>query len=154
MEPLQNLRTLNDNECKLVQLPDKVKVERISGLNKPTLEPIARIERKRDTLVLYKLLEDAELDRKYNLRELDREIGPYSAEGFNEQVIKLSPLDVQYADALTLVWQNQALPRNFLIQQLQEDQISMHEILLQSSEYFLHTGTKLYYPPEHVIFLK
>jgi len=33
-------------------------------LNKPTLETIARIERKRDKLVLYILLEAAELDRK------------------------------------------------------------------------------------------
>jgi len=52
---------------------------------------------------------------------LDGEIGPYSAEGFDEQVIKLSPLDVQYADALTLVQQNQALLCNFFIQQLQGD---------------------------------
>ncbi|KAK8464628.1 hypothetical protein PHAVU_010G039700 [Phaseolus vulgaris] len=142
---------LNINECKTVQPQDKVKVKRTSGKNKPNLETIARIERKRDKLVFQILLEAAELDRKYNLTVSGGEIGPYSAEGFDEEVIKLSPLDVQYADALTLVRQNQALLCNFLIQRLQGDQISMHEILLQSLVYFLHTGTKLYCPPEHVI---
>ncbi|CAJ1948826.1 unnamed protein product [Sphenostylis stenocarpa] len=142
---------LNFNESKTVQPHDKVKVKRTSGKNEPNSETIARIERKRDQLVFHILLEAAELDRKYHLRVSNGEIGPYSAEGFDEQVIKLSPLDVQYADALTLVRQNQALLCNFLIQRLQGDQISMHEILLQSLVYFLHTGTKLYCPPEHVI---
>ncbi|KAL5134276.1 hypothetical protein HKD37_03G007465 [Glycine soja] len=125
---------LNVNEFKVVQSHDKVTIKKASGKNKPNLETIAHIERKRDKLVFQILLEAAELDRKYHL-----------------QVIKLSPLDVQYADALTLVRQNQALLCNFLIQQLQGDQISMHEILLQSLVYFLHTGTKLCCPPEHVI---
>ncbi|KAG2381063.1 uncharacterized protein HKW66_Vig0204360 [Vigna angularis] len=142
---------LNINECKTAHPRDKAKVKRTSGKNKPNLDTIAHIERKRDKLVFQILLEAAELDRKYNVRVSGGEIGPYSAEGFDEQIIKLSPLDVQYADALTLVRQNQALLCNFLIQRLQGDQISMHEILLQSLVYFLHTGTKLYCPPEHVI---
>ncbi|XP_020235831.1 uncharacterized protein LOC109815494 isoform X2 [Cajanus cajan] len=143
---------LNINECKMVQSHhDNVKVKRASGKCKPNLETIAQIERKRDRLVFHILLEAAELDRKYHSRVSNGEDGPYAAEGFDEQVVKLSPLDVQYADALTLVRQNQALLCNFLIQRLQGDQISMHEILLQSLVYFLHTGTKLYCPPEHVI---
>ncbi|RDY04904.1 hypothetical protein CR513_11313, partial [Mucuna pruriens] len=142
---------LNINECKMVQSHDNVKVKRVSGKNKPYLETIAHIERKRDKLVFHILLEAAELDRKFHLTVSNGEDGPYSAEGFDEQVVKLSPLDVQYADALTLVRQNQALLCNFLIQRLLGDQISMHEILLQSLVYFLHTGTKLYCPPEHVI---
>ncbi|XP_014516304.1 uncharacterized protein LOC106774021 isoform X1 [Vigna radiata var. radiata] len=142
---------LNINEFKTAHPRDKAKVKRTSGKNKPNLDTIAHIERKRDKLVFEILLEAAELDRKYNVRVSGGEIGPYSAEGFDEQIIKLSPLDVQYADALTLVRQNQALLCNFLIQRLQGDQISMHEILLQSLVYFLHTGTKLYCPPEHVI---
>ncbi|KAL2659228.1 hypothetical protein AAZV13_03G074500 [Glycine max] len=142
---------LNVNEFKVVQSHDKVTIKKASGKNKPNLETIAHIERKRDKLVFQILLEAAELDRKYHLQVSNGEDGAYSAEGFDEQVIKLSPLDVQYADALTLVRQNQALLCNFLIQQLQGDQISMHEILLQSLVYFLHTGTKLCCPPEHVI---
>ncbi|KAG5009705.1 hypothetical protein GYH30_018179 [Glycine max] len=142
---------LNVNEFKAVQSHDKVKVKRASGKNKPNLETIAHIERKRDKLVFQMLLEAAELDRKYHLQVSNGEDEAYSAEGFDEQVIKLSPLDVQYADALTLVRQNQALLCKFLIKRLQGDQISMHEILLQSLVYILHTGTKLYCPPEHVI---
>ncbi|XP_028224925.1 uncharacterized protein LOC114406426 isoform X2 [Glycine soja] len=142
---------LSVNEFKVVQSHDKVMIKKASGKNKPNLETIAHIERKRDKLVFQILLEAAELDRKYHLQVSNGEDGAYSAEGFDEQVIKLSPLDVQYADALTLVRQNQALLCNFLIQQLQGDQISMHEILLQSLVYFLHTGTKLCCPPEHVI---
>ncbi|KAK7285495.1 hypothetical protein RJT34_20268 [Clitoria ternatea] len=142
---------LNINESKIMQSRDNVEVKRASGKNKPNLETIAHIERKRDKLVFHILLEAAELDRKYHFRVSNWERGPYSTEGFDEQVIKLSPLDVQYADALTLVRQNQALLCNFLVQRLQRDQISMHEILLQSLVYFLHTGTKLYCPPEHVI---
>lgn len=142
---------LSIKECKIMQSRDNVEVKGASGKNKPNLETIAHIERKRDKLVFHILLEAAELDRKYNLRVSDGEGGPYSAEGFDEQVIKLSPLDVQYADALTLVRQNQDLLCNFLIRRLQRHQISMHEILLQSLVYFLYTGTKLFCPPEHVI---
>ncbi|XP_061338809.1 uncharacterized protein LOC133285568 isoform X2 [Gastrolobium bilobum] len=142
---------LNINDCKIVQSHDVVEVKLASERNKPNLETIAHIERKRDKLVFHILLEAAELDRKYHSRISAGEDSPYSVEGFDEQVIKLSPLDVQYTDALTLVRQNQALLCNFLIQRLRRDQISMHEILLQSLVYFLHSGTKLYCPPEHVI---
>ncbi|KAL2319377.1 hypothetical protein Fmac_028346 [Flemingia macrophylla] len=143
---------LNVNEWRMVQSHhDNVKVKRASGKGKPNLETIAQIERKRDRLVFCILLEAAELDRKYHSKVSNGEGGPYTAEGFDEQVVKLSPLDIQYADALTLVRQNQALLCNFLVKRLQGDQISMHEILLQSLVYFLHTSTKLYCPSEHVI---
>ncbi|XP_027334716.1 uncharacterized protein LOC113849198 isoform X2 [Abrus precatorius] len=142
---------LNVSECKIVQSCDNVELKGAYKKNKPHLETIAHIERKRDKLVFHILLEAAELDRNFHLRVSNGEDNFYSVEGFDEPVIKLSPLDVQHADALTLVRQNQALLCNFLIQRLQRDQISMHEILLQSLVYFLHTGTKLYCPPEHVI---
>ena len=142
---------LNINESKTLQSHDIAELKKASGKNKANLETVAHIEGKRDKLVFHILLEAAELDRKYHLRVSDGEGSLYFAEGFDEQVIKLSPLDVQYADALTLVRQNQALLCNFLIRRLRRDQISMHEILLQSLVYFLHSGTKLYCPPEHVI---
>jgi len=40
LEPLTV--SANVNECKMVQPPDKVEVKRIFGLNKPTLETIAK----------------------------------------------------------------------------------------------------------------
>ncbi|GAU36316.1 hypothetical protein TSUD_353610 [Trifolium subterraneum] len=142
---------LNIKEGKTVHTHTNVNAKGAFGKNKPNLETIAHIERKRDKLVFHILLEAAELDRKYHLRVSDGEGGPYCGEGFDEQVIKMSSHDEQHADALTLVRQNQALLCNFLIQRLQRDQISMHEILLQSLVYFLHTGTKLFCPPESVI---
>ncbi|KAK2405981.1 hypothetical protein QL285_041771 [Trifolium repens] len=142
---------LNIKAGKTVHSHTNVNAKGAFGKNKPNLETIAHIERKRDKLVFHILLEAAELDRKYHLRVSDGEGGPYCAEGFDEQVIKMSSHDEQHADALTLVRQNQALLCNFLIQRLQRDQISMHEILLQSLVYFLHTGTKLFCPPESVI---
>ncbi|XP_004510166.1 uncharacterized protein [Cicer arietinum] len=142
---------LNIKEGKNVQSHGNVEAKGAFGKNKPNLETIAHIERKRDKLAFHILLEAAELDRKYHIRLSDGEGGPYCAEGFDEQVIKISSHDEQHADALTLVRQNQALLCNFLIQRLQREQISMHEILLQSLVYFLHTGTKLFCPPESVI---
>ncbi|XP_013443976.2 uncharacterized protein [Medicago truncatula] len=142
---------LNIKEGKTIHSHAIVDAKGTFGKNKPNLETIAHIERKRDKLVFQILLEAAELDKKYHLRVSDGEGGPYCAEGFGEKVIKISSPDEQHADALTLVRQNQALICNFLIQRLQRDQISMHEILLQSLVYYLHTGTKLFCPPESVI---
>lgn len=142
---------VNIRESKIMQSNDIMELKMASGKNKTNLETLAQIERKRDKVVFQILLEAAELDRKYHFRVSDGGDGTYSAEGFDDQVIKLSPIDIQYADALTLVRQNQALLCNFLIQRLQRDQISMHEILLQCLVFFLHSGTKLYCPPEHVI---
>ncbi|KAE9611172.1 hypothetical protein Lal_00012079 [Lupinus albus] len=142
---------VNIKESKVLPSHDILKLKSASGKNKTNFETLANIERKRDKVVFQILLEAAELDRKYHSKVADGEDVPYSAEGFDDQVIKLSPIDVQYADALTLVRQNQALLCNFLIQRLRRDQISMHEILLQSLVFFLHSGTKLHCPPEHVI---
>ncbi|XP_020968410.1 uncharacterized protein LOC107617506 isoform X3 [Arachis ipaensis] len=141
----------NINARKTLQFHNIKQLNKASGTNKANLETVANLEGKRDKLVFHILLEAAELDRKYHSTVSDGEDCPYFTEGFDEQVIKLSPHDIQYADALTLVRQNQALLCSFLIQRLRRDQISMHEILLQSLLYFLHSGTKLYCPPEHVI---
>ncbi|KAK9120349.1 hypothetical protein Syun_017966 [Stephania yunnanensis] len=55
------------------------------------------------------------------------------------------------ADAVTLVRQNQALLCHFLIQHLQKEKHSMHEILMQSLLFFLRSATEIFCPPEHVI---
>ncbi|XP_054784251.1 uncharacterized protein LOC129291108 isoform X2 [Prosopis cineraria] len=146
---LMDLLNINDN--KISRSDDIVELKRTFGNSKTNLETIAHLERKRDKLVLQILLEAAEMDRKYQARLSNGDDCPYSAEGVDDQVIKLSPLDVQSADAITLVRQNQALLCNFLVQRLHREQNSMHEILLQSLIYVLHTATKLYCPPELVI---
>lgn len=142
---------LNINENKISRSDDIIELKRTFGKSKPNLETIAHLERKRDKLVLQILLEAAEMDRKYHARLSNGEDCLYSTEGVDGQVIKLSPLDVQSADAITLVRQNPALLCNFLVQHLHREQNSMHEILLQSLIYVLHTATKLWCPPELVI---
>ncbi|XP_021829953.1 uncharacterized protein LOC110770086 isoform X2 [Prunus avium] len=123
----------------------------VSGKSKNDLETISLLERKRDKIVLQILLEAAELDREYREKVSDRGLSPYYTVGFDEQVIRLCPLDVQSADAITLVRQNQALLCCFLIQRLQREQHSMHEILMQCMIFLLNSATKLYCAPEHVI---
>lgn len=145
------LMDLLNIDNKSSQSRDVVELKKTFAKSKANLETISHLERKRDKLVLLILLEAAEMDRKYHARISNGEGCPYSAEGVDDQVIKLSPLDVQSADAITLVRQNQALLCNFLIQQLHREQSSMHEILMQSLVYVLHTATKLYCPPELVI---
>uniref|UniRef100_A0A6N2N9G8 Uncharacterized protein n=1 Tax=Salix viminalis TaxID=40686 RepID=A0A6N2N9G8_SALVM len=109
------------------------------------LETIALLEKKRDKIVLQLLLEAAELDRKF------QRTSDYYTEGIVQQVIKLSPLDVQSTDAITLVRQNQALLCSFLIQRLKKEQHSMHEILMHCLVFLLHSATQLYCAPEEVI---
>uniref|UniRef100_A0A6N2KJZ3 Uncharacterized protein n=1 Tax=Salix viminalis TaxID=40686 RepID=A0A6N2KJZ3_SALVM len=112
---------------------------------KLSLGTIALLEKKRDKIVLQLLLEAAELDRKF------QRTSDYYTEGIVQQVIKLSPLDVQSTDAITLVRQNQALLCSFLIQRLKKEQHSMHEILMHCLVFLLHSATQLYCAPEEVI---
>uniref|UniRef100_A0A9I9CNE9 Galactose-binding domain-containing protein n=1 Tax=Cucumis melo TaxID=3656 RepID=A0A9I9CNE9_CUCME len=124
---------------------------RLAGKSKADLETIAHLERKRDKVVLQILLEAAELDRKYHLNLNDSEFCPYNGEELDEKMIMLSSNDVQSADAVTLVRQNQALLCTFVIRLLQRKPNSMHEILMQSLLFFLHSATKLHCSPEDVI---
>ncbi|KAM1229987.1 hypothetical protein ACFX2I_040199 [Malus domestica] len=135
-------RTPQNHETGMQMLAEKSKSE---------LETIALLERKRDKTVLQILLEAAELDRKYREQVSDAGISPYCTAGFDEQVIMVSALDVQSADAITLVRQNQALLCCFLVQRLQREQHSMHEILMQCMIFLLNSATKLCCAPEHVI---
>ncbi|XP_022147021.1 uncharacterized protein LOC111016058 isoform X2 [Momordica charantia] len=123
---------------------------RLAGKSQADLETIAHLERKRDKVVLQILLEAAELDRKYHLNLSDSESCPYNSEGLDEKMITLSSNDMQSADAVTLVRQNQALLCTFVIRLLQRRPNSMHEILMQSLLFLLHSATKLYCCPEDV----
>ncbi|KAK9273545.1 hypothetical protein L1049_018355 [Liquidambar formosana] len=145
---------INQMNCKgaKIQPNDEIsELRRVFGKNNSNLETLAHLERKRDKIVLQILLEAAQLDKEYQKKVSDREDCQYTTEAYDEQVINLSPLDTEFTDAITLVRQNQALLCNFLIQRLKREQHSMHEILLQSLLFLLHSATKLFCTPEHVI---
>ncbi|PON87476.1 Galactose-binding domain-like [Trema orientale] len=124
---------------------------KVSGKSRTGLETIAQLEKKRDKIVLQILLEAAELDRKYREKMSGGEDGLCNNGISDEQVVNLSQLDAQSVDAITLVRQNQALLCNFLIERLQRKHHSLHEILMQSLVFLLHSATKLHCSSEHVI---
>ncbi|KAL5834799.1 hypothetical protein ACOSQ4_014296 [Xanthoceras sorbifolium] len=145
------LSQMKISKAKILRSSGITELRKISGKNNCDLGTIADLEKKRDKIVLQLLLEAAELDMKYRKKLSVGEHHPSSSEGFDEQIIMLSPHDIQAADAVTLVRQNQALLCNFLIQWLQREQHSMQEILMHCLVFFLHSATKLYCPPEVVI---
>ncbi|XP_051144595.1 uncharacterized protein LOC127260737 isoform X2 [Andrographis paniculata] len=116
---------------------------------KDDLKHLADIERKRDRVVLEILIEAAVLDKKH--RKLESELHVEVA----EDVVNLSEQDFLSADAITLARQNQALLCNFLIERLlrdsHEEQQPVHEILMWCLLFLLHSATKLFCPPEHVV---
>ncbi|KAG5538928.1 hypothetical protein RHGRI_019470 [Rhododendron griersonianum] len=118
--------------------------------NDNDLETVAFLERRRDKIVLEILLEAAELDKKYQKTVSERELSPIYAEE-NEEVVSLSQHDILSADAVTLVRQNQEILCKFLIQRLQKEQHSMHEILMQSLLFLLQSATKLFCSPEDIV---
>lgn len=125
-------------------------IRKVLEKNDSDLKLEADLERERDKAVLKILLEAAELDLKYQKTSLDVEPATSYAEE-NEESVNLSQDDVVSADAITLVRLNQKLLCNFLIKQLQRDQQSMHEILMQSLLFLLHSATKLFCAPELVV---
>ncbi|GLT36455.1 hypothetical protein SLA2020_108300 [Shorea laevis] len=142
------MNQMNIRGAKVPKIVDLSEIKRVSEKNNHNWETIAHLEKSRDKIVLEMLLEAAELDRKYHkLSDEDCE----SYKEFDEPVLKLSSLDVESVDAVTLVRQNQALLCNFLIKRLQGEQHSMHEILIHCLVFLLHSATKLYCSPEHVI---
>ncbi|XP_027083960.1 uncharacterized protein [Coffea arabica] len=125
-------------------------VRRVLEKKDTELKIVDGLERKRDKAVLELLLEAAELDRKYQKTALDAEIDTSHIEE-REEVISLAPDGILFADAITLVRQNQALLCNFLIQRLQRNEQSVHEILMQCVLFVLHSATKLFCAPESIV---
>lgn len=125
-------------------------IRKVLEKNDNDLKFVADFERERDRAVLKILLEAAELDLKYQKTSLNIEPDTSYAEE-NEESVNLSQDDVLSADAITLVRLNQKLLCNFLIQQLQRNEQSMHEILMQSLLFLLHSATKLFCAPELVV---
>ncbi|KAG8363536.1 hypothetical protein BUALT_Bualt19G0032600 [Buddleja alternifolia] len=129
-------------------------IKRVFGQRDNDLKLVADIERKRDRVVLEILIEAAELDKKYHAEASEREISGSFVEG-DEDVVNLSQEEILSADAITLVRKNQALLCNFLIKRLQRDshgdQNSTHDILMWCLLFLLHSATKLFCAPEHVV---
>ncbi|CAA6674631.1 unnamed protein product [Spirodela intermedia] len=114
------------------------------------LETIDRLERTRDKTVLEILLQAAKLDWEYN-RKVSHNTEPrYDTEECC-QYDNISLVDMQHADSITLVRQNQALLCQFVMRYLQKDQLNLHEILLQSLLFILQYATELFSLPEDVI---
>ncbi|PSS24545.1 Protein efr3 like [Actinidia chinensis var. chinensis] len=141
---------INVSKMKISEKHEFAVVNGVLKKNDNELETVAHLERRRDKIVLQILLEAAELDRNYQKTVSNRGLSPVYAEE-NEEVLSLSQHDMHSADAITLVRQNQALLCNFLIQRLQKEQHSMHEILLQSLLFLLQSATKLFCSPEDVV---
>ncbi|KAL2892701.1 30S ribosomal protein S14 [Bienertia sinuspersici] len=120
------------------------------GKGNCNLETISHLERKRDKVFVQTLLEAAEMDRIFYQKVSDGNQCPYGAVS-DEELERLSDIDVASFDAITLVRRNQDLLCNFLIHQLQREQQSLHETIMQALVFLLHCATKLVCPPESVI---
>ncbi|CAL9043701.1 unnamed protein product [Musa banksii] len=114
------------------------------------LETIAYLESKRDITVLQILLRAAKLDLESERILALGKPYTYNFEG-NQQALEISQVDIESADVVTLVRQNQSLLCHFVIQQLRREQQSSHEILLQSLLFLLHSATELSCSAEDVI---
>jgi len=141
---------LNTIKSKINKDSGFMELGRTSQKNKNALEKIAHLEVKRDKVVLQILLQAAKLNREYQINKSQCEIYPYDSHGA-EQDVDVHLLDLEFADAVTLVRQNQALLCHFIMQQLSREQHSSHEVLLQSLLFLLHSATELFCPPENVI---
>ncbi|KAF5175171.1 hypothetical protein FRX31_035244 [Thalictrum thalictroides] len=141
---------MNTNGTRISRKCDITEMRKVCGKKNSDMEVISHLERKRDMTVLQILLEAAELDKEYRRRVSSGDEFPYDTEG-DDQGIQISSVDKLAADAVTLVRQNQALLCRFLVYRLQKEQHSMHEILMQSLLFLLHSGTELFCPPDHVI---
>ncbi|KAK9095691.1 hypothetical protein Scep_027160 [Stephania cephalantha] len=129
---------------------DVAEMRKVCDKKNSDLEIISYLERKRDITVLQILLEAAEMDRDYQIKVSNGVPSPCETKG-DGQDLNISHFDSNSADAVTLVRQNQALLCHFLIQHLQKEKHSMHEILMQSLLFFLRSATEIFCPPEHVI---
>ncbi|XP_020093990.1 uncharacterized protein LOC109714019 isoform X4 [Ananas comosus] len=148
----QNTKLINQIDSirsKLIQETDVLELDR-KFPRKNDLAPVAHSEEKRDKTVLEILLQAAKLDGEYQKRTYAGEPYPDDDEE-NNRFIEISLPDLEFADAVTLVRKNQALLSRFIIRQLQREEHSSLEILLQSLLFLLESATELYSHAENVI---
>ncbi|KAL6981535.1 hypothetical protein U1Q18_023163 [Sarracenia purpurea var. burkii] len=141
---------MNISKMKIAGKQEFAVINSVMKKSENELETVYELERRRDKIVLQILLEAAELDKNYGKTLSDKRLSPIYAEE-NDEVLSLSQHDMLSADAVTLIRQNQSLLCNFLIQRLQKEQHSMHEILMQSLLFLLQSATKLSCSPEAII---
>ncbi|CAN6487088.1 unnamed protein product [Victoria cruziana] len=148
------LKLMNGNSVKTGSSPTEAEdthtMRRFIQKGYCDLETVETLERKRDKAVLQILLEAAEMDRQFYSSISNDEEFLYDNTDFKDSV-QISSLDLNVADAVTLVRQNQGLLSQFLVNRLKRDQHSMHDILMQSLLFLLHSATRLSCPPEHII---
>lgn len=135
-------------KSKISQTNDIMELDKNFRNSDIDLKTVAHLERKRDKTVLEILLKAAKLDRDYQKKISQGEQYQY---GYDDITGDISVLDMQSADAVTLVRRNQELLCHFVMQQLQREQHSSHEILLQSLLFILQSATELFCPPDNVI---
>ncbi|KAL8144385.1 hypothetical protein V2J09_017417 [Rumex salicifolius] len=133
------------NKLKLHEhnVPKKLAVlelKKVFGKNSCNSEIVAQLEKKRDKVFIQILLQAAQMEKSYHSKESDR-----------QQIVNLSDYNDESADAITLVRRHQEILCNFVIKQLQKRRQSMHETLIQSLVFLLHSATKLYCAPESVV---
>ncbi|KAJ6814051.1 uncharacterized protein M6B38_139160 [Iris pallida] len=141
---------INTIKSKMKQNDNLLELGRGFRKKNTDLEKIANLEAKRDETVLQILIQAAKLHKEYQATISPVEPHPHDSDS-REQGIDKNPLDLQSADAITLVRHNQTLLCDFVMQQLQREQHSSHEILLQSLLFLLRCATELFCPPENVI---
>ncbi|CAN0881924.1 hypothetical protein LINGRAHAP2_LOCUS14502 [Linum grandiflorum] len=141
-------RKLASDKAKVSEAPKSGNPSKDIGVE---LGKVEVLERSRDKIVLEMVLEAAELDWKFEREKMGEQKSPYLLEGSNEQVTDVSSFDMQSADAITLVRQNQALLCSFLLRRLKKEQQPTSEILMHSLVFLLHSATKLYCDPGEVI---
>ncbi|KAJ1694277.1 hypothetical protein LUZ63_010975 [Rhynchospora breviuscula] len=147
---------INELRTKLTQKPgpDLLELSNDHANKKPNLAVLTGIENKRDKAVIDILLQAAKLESEYQLRtspgdSLQDE--SVKGDGKHGSFIDISEPDMQSADAVTLVRNNQYLLCSFILRQFQIGEHSSHEILLQSLLFLLYSATELFCPPKDVI---
>ncbi|KAJ0989796.1 hypothetical protein J5N97_008152 [Dioscorea zingiberensis] len=146
-KPINQMKTI---KYKMNQKDDMVELKRVFDGYSNDLDQVVHLESKRDKTVLHILLQAAKLDDEYERNRSQGELHTYEYKG-NERGIDISPLDIQSVDAVTLVRQKQFLLCQFVMKQLQREQYSPHEVLLQSLLFLLHSATELSCSPEDVV---
>ncbi|KAF3335895.1 hypothetical protein FCM35_KLT20402 [Carex littledalei] len=147
---------INNLRAKLSQQPgpDMSDLNNDFTKKKPNLAAITNAENKRDKAVIDILLLAAKLESEYHLRTFPGE--PLQNEGEKADdkqgpFIDISEPDMQSADAVTLVRNNQSLLCRFIIRQFQIGEHYSHEILLQSLLFLLYSATELCCSPKDII---
>jgi hypothetical protein len=134
--------------------PDLLELNNDFTKKKPNLTALTDVSNKRDRAVIDILLQAAKLENEHQLKTSHGEMSQNEGRKADKKqgsLIDVSEPDMQSADAVTLVRNNQFLLCHFITRQFQMGDHSSHEILLQSLLFLLYSATELFCPPKDVI---